>query len=192
MKYVIFFLAGTLLFSCSRKNYKEPHILISTRYGDIEAELYPDKAPKTVAAFLSYVDERLYKNTSFYRVIKEDDLSSGYNSGLIQGGVWQVNSSKLPVQKIEHESTKQSGLSHTNGTLSLARTTPGSASSEFFICIGNQSQFNAGASQVPDSLGFAAFGRVVKGMDAVRKIQSQKNTGDKFDEQIIIDNIERL
>ena len=192
MKNAFLFLVSALLFSCSTKKYAEPHVVISTNYGDIEAELYPKQAPKSVAAFLSYVDGGLYKNTSFYRVLKADEMPTDYNSGVIQGGVFRTNPERTPAKGIEHESTKLSGLFHKSGTLSLARTEPGTASTEFFICVGDQPQFDAGNSEGKDSLGYAAFGRVVSGMDVVRKIQAAKSHGDSFDDKIRINNIERL
>lgn len=192
MKVLFLFLFAALLFSCSTKKYAEPHIIISTNYGDIEAELYPKQAPKTVAAFLSYVDAGLYKNTSFYRVLKAEEMPTDYNTGVIQGGPWQTNPERIPAKGIAHESTKQTGLFHKTGTLSLARTAPGTASTEFFICIGDQPQFDAGNVEAMDSLGFAAFGSVVKGMSVVRKIQSKKSSNERFEEKIIIENIERL
>src|SRR6476620_7492779 len=83
------------LISCSHPVYKEPHILIETSFGDIEAELYPEKAPASVAAFLSSVDSGLYKNSSFYRVLKEENQpSASFKSELIQGGIWQTNYKK--------------------------------------------------------------------------------------------------
>lgn len=161
--------------------------------GSIEVELFPKQAPKTVAAFLSYVDSGLYSNATFYRVLKQEDVEPKYNSGLIQGGIWKTNSSKLVQLKgIPHEPTSQTGLSHTNGTISVARTLPGTASSEFFICIGNQVQFDKNSSENADSLGFAAFGRVISGMEIVRKIQSQKSHGESFDEGIPINSIKRM
>lgn len=179
--------------SCSQKKYKNPHIIINTRLGDIEVELFPDQAPKTTAAFLSYIDSGFYKNSSFYRVLKTEDFPTPTNTGIIQGGIWQTNPQKKEsLQGIELESTKQTGLSHQSGTISLARTTPSSATTEFFICIGDQSPLDAGRRGTPDGLGFAAFGKVFSGMDVVRKIQAQKSSGDHFDEKIVINNITRL
>ena len=92
-------LAGILilstLFSCGRPNYSEPHVLINTRLGDIELELFPQKAPKTVAAFLSYVDAGLYKNTSFYRVLKGEEMPTDNNTGIIQAGIYGSLSDKI-------------------------------------------------------------------------------------------------
>ena len=159
----------------------------------MEVELYPDKAPKTVAAFLLYVDSGYYKNSSFYRVLSNENVPSEYNSGLVQGGIFKTNSNLLvKIPGIEHESTKQTGLSHMSGAISLARTTPGTASTEFFICVGDQPQFDSNGSAGSDSLGFAAFGKVFKGMDVVRKIQNNPSHGESFDRDVKIASIERL
>ena len=178
-----------LMISCSNKKNKFPHILIQTNFGDIEAELYPAKAPKTVSAFLSYIDKDFYKNTTFYRVLKDEEMPTDNNSGLIQGGVWP---NLKPVAGIEHESTKLTGFTNTDGTISMARTAVGSATTEFFICIGDQTSFDAGRSGTTDSLGFAAFGKVIHGMSIIRKIQATKSNGDQFSEKIRITNIKRF
>src|SRR6476659_7234060 len=195
MKYkFIIVLFAPFLFSCSHPTYKDPRVLIETSFGDIEVELYPEKAPASVAAFLSYVDSGLYKNSSFYRVLKEENQpSSSFKSELIQGGIWQTNSKKeLSLPGIPHETTKQSGILHTNGTISLARTTPGTASSEFFICIGDQPSYDYGGDANPDKQGYAAFGKVIKGMDIVRKIHRQSDYEESFDPPVPIFNIKRL
>lgn len=182
-----FLLAAVGLMACSQPEYKNPHLLIETQMGDIEVELYPDQAPKTVAAFLSYIDSGFYNNSSFYRVLKSEEFPTPANTGIIQGGMWQTNpGKKATIPGIEHETTKQSGLTHQSGTLSLARTTPGTANTEFFICIGDQSPLDYGRRGTIDGQGFAAFGKVFDGMDIVRKIQAQKSHGDKFAEGIRI------
>ena len=186
MRIVVLLLSILFLAACAGKKSEFPHIVLQTNYGDVEAELYPAKAPKTVAAFLSYIDKGFYKNTTFYRVLKEEEMPTDNNSGLIQGGVWPNLKS---VAGIEHEPTKQSGLTHASGTLSMARTGVGTATTEFFICIGDQTSLDAGRSGTTDSLGFAAFGKVTKGMSVVRKIQATKNNGDKLVERILITDI---
>lgn len=192
MKNIYFVLFALFLISCSQTKYKNPHILINTQLGDIEVELFPDQAPKTVAAFLSYIDSGFYNKTSFYRVLKTDAFPTDNNTGIIQGGMWQTNpAKKITIPGIEHETTKQTRLTHKSGTLSLARTTPGSANTEFFICIGDQSPLDFERRGTEDGQGFAAFGQVFKGMDIVRKIQAQKSRGDKFEEKIEIRKITR-
>jgi peptidyl-prolyl cis-trans isomerase A (cyclophilin A) len=191
----LFFLAVAIfMFSCSHKKYENPHVQIQTDFGDIEVELYPAKAPKSVAAFLSYIDSGLYKNSSFYRVLKEQNQpSSSFKSELIQGGIWQSDNKKaISLHGIPHETTKQSGILHTDGTISLARTTPGTASSEFFICVGDQPAYDYGNDANPDKLGYAAFGRVVKGMDIVKIIHQQPENGEAFFPPIKINNIRRM
>ncbi len=180
--------------SCTQTKYKEPTVKIETNFGDILVELYPEKAPKTVAAFLSYVDSGLYKGSSFYRVLKEEDQpSNAFKSQLIQGGIWQTkNKVQMSLKGVPHETTKQTSILHENGTISLARTEPGTASSEFFICIGNQPAYNYGGAANPDGQGFAAFGKVIKGMDVVKQIHDQPDNNTSFTPPIEIMNIVRL
>jgi len=190
----IVFISLIFYASCSHPKYKEPHVLIETKFGDIEIELYPDKAPKTVAAFLSYVDSGFYKNSSFYRVLKEENQpSASFKSELIQGGIWHTNYKRgISLPGIPHETTKQTGILHKNGVISLARTAPGTASSEFFICIGDQPAYDHGGAANADGQGFAAFGKVIKGMDVVRQIHRQPDYEESFETPIEIFNIKRL
>lgn len=186
-------IAVLLFFSCNQPEYKNPHIVIKTQMGKIEVELFPDKAPKTVAAFLSYIDSGYYNSSGFYRVLKTEELPTPVNTGIIQGGIWQTNpGKKATVPGVDFESTKQTGLTHQSGTISLAHTKPGTASTEFFICIGDQSPLDFGRRGTADGQGFAAFGKVFEGMDIVRKIQAQKSSGDKFENKIEIYKITRL
>lgn len=185
--------ALSLLMACSTK-YKNPHIEIQTQLGDIEVELYPDQAPKTVKAFLSYVDAGYYKNSSFYRVLNNDNQpSNAPKAELIQGGIYKSKPSVHDtLSGIPHETTQQTHILHKNGTISLARLTPGTASSEFFICLGDQPGFDYGGENNPDKQGYAAFGKVVKGMDVVQKIYNQPEDEQSFDPPVAIFNIVRL
>jgi peptidyl-prolyl cis-trans isomerase A (cyclophilin A) len=189
----LLFIIGII--SCQAdKKYTQPTVEIQTNYGDIIVELYPEKAPKTVAAFLSYVDSGYYKNSSFYRVLKaEDQPSSSPKSDLIQGGIWQTNYKKqLSLPGIPHENTQQTGILHTNGVISLARTKPGTANTEFFIVIGDQPAYDYGGNANPDHQGFAAFGKVIEGMDVVKQIHQQPDNETTFTPVIPIKNIKRL
>ena len=186
MKKVILALTLITFISCDNSSGGNPEIVIETSVGDIRAEVFPDKAPKTVAAFQQLVKEGVYKDAAFYRVLKSEQMPSDFNTGIIQGGVY---GSGKTYPLIPHESTKQSGLSHTSGTLSMARTKPGTASSEFFICIGDQSPLDAGRRGTEDSLGMAAFGKVIDGMDVVKKIHNKPSTGDAFIEPVKIQKI---
>src|SRR5688572_21840167 len=103
-----------LLISCAQKKYNNPNVQIKTQFGTIQVELYPEKAPKSVAAFLAYVDSGLYKNSSFYRVLKEENQpSSAFKTEIIQGGIWQTHNLKaINLKTVPHETTQQSGLLH--------------------------------------------------------------------------------
>ncbi|WP_127132961.1 peptidylprolyl isomerase [Pseudoflavitalea rhizosphaerae] len=181
-----------LFVGCSSGDSKHPRVEISTRQGDIIIELYPDKAPKSVAAFLSYIEKDLYNNASFYRVLNDENQpSNAAKANLVQGGLYR--SKKRPeLPGIPHESTKETGILHKDGVVSLARTDPGTATSEFFICIGDQPGFDAGGANNADGLGYAAFGRVVKGLDIVRKIYNQPEYDQYFDPPVPIYNIKKL
>lgn len=177
--------------TCTTQHYTKPTVKIETNYGNIFVELYPEKAPKTVTAFLSFVDSGYYKNSNFYRVLKEEDQpSSAFKSELIQGGIYQSNPKLLSQQQgIPLENTRETGLKHLNGTISLARTTPNSGSTEFFICVGDQPAYDYGGGANEDGLGYAAFGRVIKGMKVVRDIHDAPSKGTDFTPRIKIKNI---
>lgn len=179
-----------LLAACS-PNYKNPHVEIETSIGDIEIELYPDQAPKTVAAFLSYIKAGYYKNANFYRVLNNDNQpSDAPKAELIQGGLYGSKRPELPG--IPHETTQQTKILHKDGTISLARLEPGTANTEFFICLGDQPGFDFGGENNPDKQGYAAFGRVVKGMDIVRRIYNMPEEDQRFDPPVPIYNIKQL
>lgn len=183
----------TCLFSCKTSRTGNPHIEIQTQYGDIEIELYPQQAPKTVAAFLSYVDSGFYENSSFYRVLNDENQpSNAPKTELIQGGIWRTNNKKAAsVKGIPHETTQQTGIQHLDGTISLARLAPGTAGTEFFICVDKQPGLDYGGENIADRQGYAAFGRVVKGMDVVRKIYRQNDEDQYFSPPVMIYKITR-
>jgi peptidyl-prolyl cis-trans isomerase A (cyclophilin A) len=184
-------IAVSLLGGCGH-NYTDPHIEIQTKLGDIEVELYPDKAPKTTAAILSYIKAGYYRNSSFYRVLNNDNQpSNAPKAELIQGGLYRSKANPA-LTGIPHETTQQTGILHKEGTISLARLQPGTATSEFFICIGDQPGFDYGGENNADKQGYAAFGKVVKGMDIVRKIYNQPEDGQSFDPPVPIFNIVQL
>jgi peptidyl-prolyl cis-trans isomerase A (cyclophilin A) len=191
--FLLLLFSFVVLNGCKTK-YKNPHVMIHSDYGDIEVEVYPDKAPKSVAAFLSYVEAGYYNKCSFYRILSLDNQPMGSNgSELIQGGLWaNKNDRHDSLKGIPHESTNITGLHHTNGTISLARQEPGTATTEFFIVIGDQPGFDYGGENNPDGQGYAAFGKVVKGMDIVLKIYAAPEENQFFDPPVKISRIERL
>lgn len=148
---------------------KKERCLIKTSLGDISIELYAKKAPITVANFLKYVDAHLYDNTSFFRsVTLNNQMKDSVKIEVIQGG--EVDSTKV-FAAIPLERTSQTGILHKNGVISMARDTPDSATCSFFICIKDQASLDFGGKRNKDGQGFAAFGKVTKGMDIVKKIQ---------------------
>jgi peptidyl-prolyl cis-trans isomerase A (cyclophilin A) len=136
-------------------------VAIETTAGTLIVETDP-RAPITSANFLRYVDEHRFDGTSFYRGM---EVAPGV--GLIQGGTQNAPDRVLPP--IAHESTRQTGLHHVDGALSMARFDPGSATGDFFIIVGDLTSLDAGRS-APDDPGFAVFGHVVEGMEVVRRI----------------------
>lgn len=165
-----------MLISCNKKN---PKVQISTEMGDITLEIYLDKAPITATNFLAYVDSGKYNNKScFYRTVRMDNQpNSPIKIEVIQGGFYEDSLiEKYQFPTIKHETTKETGVFHKDGVISMARGPIGTASSEFFICIGDQPELDFGGKRNPDGQGFAAFGKVIIGMDIVREIQKQKDT----------------
>ncbi len=191
-----FFIFSIVFSACSQpKKYNKPTIDIQTYFGDIIVELYPEKAPKTVAAFLSYVDSGYYKNTTFYRVLKKEDQSMNIaKTQLIQGGLWQTNFKKQQTNPgIPLETTKQTGILHKEGVISLARNTdPNSGNTEFFICMDDEPDYDYGGDASPDKQGYVTFGKVIDGMKYVKQIHDQPDFETNFRPPIKIINIKRL
>jgi len=161
-------------FACKKDNIL---CTIETEFGDIEIELYADKAPETVDNFLRYVDDGLYTNSSFFRTCTpENESDREIQIQVIQGG--NVPDS-LQFAPIKLETTNETGVLHENGTISMARAEPNTATSEFFICVNAQPELDFGGKRNPDGQGFAAFGKVLKGMDVVKKIQAM-NDNEQF------------
>lgn len=191
--FAISLLVFTCLTGCNKPKSGNPHVEIQTQFGDIELELYVTKAPKTVGAFLSYVDSGFYDRSSFYRVMNQDNqVIDSWKAELIQGGLWKTNYKKATtLPGIPHETTKQTGIKHTNGVISMARLDPGTATTEFFICVGDQPGFDFGGENNEDGLGYAAFGKVVKGDDVLQKIYNQPERNQSFDPPVHIFKIVR-
>lgn len=180
-----------IMLSCKSPDSKHPRIVIETTFGEIELVLYADKAPKTTNAFLSYVKAGWYDHAQFYRVLHVDNQpSNAPKSLLIQGGIWKTNYQQAVVVKgIPHESTQLTGIKHKTGVISLARGAPGTAGTEFFICLDDEPGLDYGGENVPDKLGYSAFGKVTKGMEIVKKIHGQKERNQYFEPPITIFSI---
>jgi len=144
-----------------------PRVKIDTTVGSFTVEVETVKAPATAANFLRYVDQKKLDGITFYRTCKVAD-----KFGFVQFGT--NGDPKRTLPPIKHEPTTITGLKHLNGTLSTARLAPGSARGDFTISVGDQLSFDADPTKPDDAtktnLGYAAFGRVVDGMDVVLKI----------------------
>ncbi len=170
--------AGAALLASCGKAPADNKVLVrmQTDKGDIVFEVYPARAPLTSANFLAYVDGGLYDGAAFYRATRPDNDPM---IEVVQGGLWAPwregedgYDFVAPRPEIAHETTEASGLSHADGVLSMARGAPGTAASEFFISVGDNAELDFAGARNPDGQGFAAFGRVVEGMDVVRAIHS--------------------
>ncbi len=152
-------------------------VVLRTSLGDIEVEVDATRAPITAGNFLRYVDGGHYDGGRFHRTVRLDNQPG--KTVLIE--VVQAGTNPTPLREtippIPLERTKDTGLRHKDGTISMARDGPDTATSDFFICIGDQPELDFGGKRNPDGQGFAAFGRVVKGMEAVRKIQGAPADG---------------
>jgi peptidyl-prolyl cis-trans isomerase A (cyclophilin A) len=126
-------------------------------------------------------------------VLNDDNQPTGSGAvKLIQGGIWETNHRKaVSLPGIPHETTRQTHILHTDGVISLARTTPGTATTEFFICVGDQPGFDYGGGNNPDGQGYAAFGKVVKGMEVVRAIYADPENNQSLAPAVPIINITR-
>lgn len=145
-------------------------VVLETALGEIELFVDVEHAPITARNFLRYAEDGGYDGGRFHRTVTpENQADRKVKIDVIQAGV-PPEREKLDRPPIPLERTRDTGLAHVDGALSMARDTPDSATSDFFICVGAQPSLDFGGARNPDGQGFAAFGRVVRGMDVVRKI----------------------
>jgi len=196
-------LAPSLLTSCARgqtaggtsRTMSAPGLvplMIRTERGDIAVSLDSARAPVTVSNFLRYVDAGFFTNGRFHRTVTPDNQPrDSVRIEVIQGGTRSVprDSSFGPIVL---ERTGATGLRHLDGTLSMARAGPNTATSGFFITIGTQPSLDEGGRRNSDGQGFAAFGRVTAGMDVVRSIQRAPHTEQNLTPPVAIQSIQRV
>jgi len=152
-------------------------VTIETSIGSIDVEIDSTHAPITAANFLKYVDDKMYDGGRFHRAVRLDNQArKDVLIEVIQAGRSPEQAKTLKgFGPITLERTSLTTLKHVDGAISMARgNTTDSASSDFFICIGDQPSLDFGGARAADGQGFAAFGRVIKGMDVARKIQAGK------------------
>ena len=171
-----------------------PQVLIQTTLGAITVEVYEKAAPITAANFLRYVDEGAFEGASFYRSVTMDNQPNNeVKIEVIQGGLGATPGGNERMHApIPHETTQQTGILHKDGALSMARSAPGTVTTEFFICIGDQPSLDFGGARNPDGQGFAALGQVIDGMNVVRQIQQQPTEGQRLSPVVEIINITRV
>lgn len=168
--------------SCQEKN---PIVEFQTSKGNILLELDIKNAPITAGNFLKLVKEGAYDGSSFYRTVRGEDQGNPVNITVVQGGISRKRDG-VRVKAISHESTKVTGLSHSDGVISMARSRPGTASSEFFFCLGNNPELDFGGKRNTDGQGFAAFGKVIKGLKTVKDIWEAPAKGETLNPAINI------
>ena len=187
MRFLLTFIGVSLLAMSQAQSPKPVHVRITTSLGEIEVELDAARAPATTANFLKYVDGGFYTNGVFHRTVTtlpDNQPTNTVKIEVIQGGVTPAGADpareKGGSPPIALERTNKTGLKHVDGAISMARDGPDTATSDFFICIGNQPELDFAGKRNPDGQGFAAFGRVTQGMDVVRKIQKAPSKGQKL------------
>jgi len=167
-----------------------PRVIIQTDFGNIEAEIDTVHAPLTAANFLRYVDLGFYRFSRFHRTVRADNQpASAVKIAVVQAGLDSLRVKDFPPIKLERTSVTK--LLHKDGTISMARDGPDTGTSDFFICVGDQPALDYGGKRNPDGQGFAAFGRVVLGMDVVRKINAAPAKGQALEPAVRIKNIVR-
>ena len=166
-------------------------VTIETTQGDIVIEVDPVAAPITVENFLRYVDGGVYEGGSFFRSVRMDNQpNSEILIEVIQGGADLEREGEF-FAPIVLERTNVTGLLHLDGIISMARGNPDSATHSFFICIGDQPSLDFGGMRNSDGQGFAAFGKVISGMDVVRQIQIEATDGQRLIKPVVIERISR-
>jgi peptidyl-prolyl cis-trans isomerase A (cyclophilin A) len=153
-------------------------VLLTTEAGAIEIEVDTARAPITAANFLKYVDARLLDEGVFHRTVRPDNQQEKpVKIDVIQARANRDRQAEFPPP-IPLERTNVTKILHKDGAISMARAEPDTGRSEFFICVGDQPSLDFGGARNPDGQGFAAFGRVIRGMDVVRKIQMSAAKGE--------------
>jgi peptidyl-prolyl cis-trans isomerase A (cyclophilin A) len=153
------------------RDLRLPRVMLQTDLGQIELEIDSGRAPVTSSNFLRYVDGGFYAGGFFHRTVTTNNQPANpVKIEVIQAGANPARE-KESWPPIPLERTSKTGLRHRDGTLSMARDGPDTATTDFFICIGHQPELDFGGKRNPDGQGFAAFGKVVRGGEVVRRIQ---------------------
>ncbi|HSC62451.1 MAG TPA: peptidylprolyl isomerase [Caldimonas sp.] len=167
---------------------------VDTAAGSFVVEVDPAVAPITVAHYLAHVDGKLLDGGSVYRVVNLANQApeTRHKIEVVQWGINRPEGQAPALPPIAHETTQQTGLRHVDGTVSMARAEPGSATAEYFVCIGAQPALDFGGGRHPDGQGFAAFGRVVDGMDVVRALHARAEADQYLAQPVPIRSVRRV
>ena len=183
------FLPGVM---CGQESVKSVRVEVRTELGIILMELYPGQAPRTVSNFLEYVDGAFFDGGTFHRTVHDGNQpNDSVLIAVIQGDITPSRRDER-VGAIALERTSETGLRHMDGTVSMARGGPDTATSSFFICIGDQPELDFGGSRNPDGQGFAAFGKILEGMEVVRAINRSPAEGQTLSPPIRILQAKRV
>jgi len=167
-------------------------VLLQTEEGGIVLEVDAVRAPITASNFLRYVEAGRYDGGLFHRTVRADNQPQNpVKIGVVQAGV-NPGLEASDFSPIPLERTSLTGLRHLDGAVSMARAEPDTATSDFFLCVGDQPELDFGGRRNPDGQGFAAFGRVVSGMETVRRIQARPARGQTLDPPVRILAARRL
>lgn len=155
---------------------------VDTPLGSFVIEVNTARAPVTVQNYLAYVDAGQLDNGAVYRIVTpaNQPATTKHRIEVVQWGRNQRDDQLAPRPPIAHETTRQTGLRHRDGTVSMARLGPGTATAEFFICINDQPELDFGGGRNPDGQGFAAFGQVVRGREVVQKLYARGNPANQY------------
>lgn len=146
-------------------------VILETELGTFTIAVDEKNAPVTAANFLRYVDGGYLNDATAYRIVTDtNEPQKPVKIEVVQWGYGVSDEKPAPFPPIAHETNDKTGIKHKNMTVSMARFAPGSAASEFFICIGDQPELDFGGRRNADGQGFAAFGQVTEGEDTVRRI----------------------
>jgi cyclophilin family peptidyl-prolyl cis-trans isomerase len=170
----------------------KPRVQLETELGNIVVELDYKAAPITVSNFLRYARERLFNDGRFFRTVTlANQPTNDVKIQVVQAEANPDRESQF-YPPIPLERTRDTGLHHRDGTLSMARNGPDTAQASFSICIGDQPELDFGGRRNPDGQGFAAFGQVVEGMELVRKIHAMNCEGQMLTPPVRIQRAVRL
>ena len=167
---------------------------VDTPLGAFVIAVDPTRAPITVANYLAYVDARQLDGGAVYRIVTPTNQKpeTKHKIAVVQWGLNGPDDKPAPRPAIVHETTQQTGLRHLDGTVSMARNGPGTATAEFFICVGDQPELDFGGGRNPDGQGFAAFGQVVAGEAVVQALYRQGQADQFLKTPIAVHSVRRL